>query len=66
MDDGVLWRHVELYVTDRTEDLGAEGARALGELARVARAAGLLPREAATLEVFAGGAGAGAAAGQAP
>jgi 1,4-dihydroxy-6-naphthoate synthase len=39
--DEVLWKHVELYVTDDTRGIGAEGRNALRELARRARAAGL-------------------------
>lgn len=34
LDDGVLWRHVELYVNERTADLGEAGRAALDELAR--------------------------------
>lgn len=34
LDDDVLWQHVELYVNERTADLGAEGCAALEELAR--------------------------------
>ena len=41
--DEVLWKHVELYVTADTRELGAEGRRALAELARRAREAGLAP-----------------------
>jgi 1,4-dihydroxy-6-naphthoate synthase len=39
--DEVLWKHVELYVTDETRDLSPEGRRALEELAKRAREAGL-------------------------
>lgn len=37
LSDDVLWAHVELYVNERTRDLGEEGRRALAELARRAR-----------------------------
>lgn len=43
--DEVLWQHVELYVTDETRALSADGRRALAELERHARAAGLAPGE---------------------
>lgn len=33
-EDDVLWRHVELYVNERTADLGEPGRAALDELAR--------------------------------
>lgn len=52
-EDDVLWKHVELYVNNETSDLGQAGKRALHELERVAREAGLLPNDAGTLEVFA-------------
>jgi predicted solute-binding protein len=39
--DLVLWKHVELYVTDETRGIGAEGRSALRELARRACTAGL-------------------------
>lgn len=42
LDDAVLWQHVDLYVGEATLDLGAEGRRALAELARRAREGGLL------------------------
>ena len=38
--DEVLRQHVELYVTDETAELSADGERALAELARRAREAG--------------------------
>ncbi|MEZ5988032.1 MAG: MqnA/MqnD/SBP family protein [Planctomycetota bacterium] len=45
LDDRVLWQHVELYVNDRTMDLGDEGRRALMILAEKARAVGIaVPR----------------------
>ncbi|MBM3984666.1 MAG: hypothetical protein FJ296_03070 [Planctomycetes bacterium] len=34
LDDAVLWQHVELYVNERTQDLGEAGRAALEELAR--------------------------------
>jgi 1,4-dihydroxy-6-naphthoate synthase len=42
LDDAVLWQHVELYVNERTADLGAEGCAALDELARRCGCAPLL------------------------
>ena len=39
--DDVLWKHVELYVTNETASLSTQGRAALEELARRARAAGL-------------------------
>ncbi len=39
----VLWAHVDLYVNERTLDLGAEGRAALAALGEAARASGLLP-----------------------
>ena len=41
--DDVLWAHVELYVGDRTRDLGAEGRRALERLAALAVRTGCAP-----------------------
>ncbi len=41
--DTALWKHVELYVNDWTEDLGSEGRRALGRLGELAEQAGLVP-----------------------
>lgn len=49
--DDVLWAHVELYVNERTTDLGRPGRRALAELARRARAAGLVPEGQPALRV---------------
>ena len=43
LDDDVCARHIALYVNDFTEDLGAVGRRAIGELLARGRAAGLLP-----------------------
>jgi 1,4-dihydroxy-6-naphthoate synthase len=42
LDERVLWAHVDLYVNDWTRDLGSVGRQALSELARLARAKGLL------------------------
>lgn len=39
--DDVIWKHVELYVTDETASLSVQGRAALAELARRAREAGL-------------------------
>lgn len=47
--DEVLWKHVELYVTADTRELGPEGRRSLVELARRAQAAGLAPAGALAL-----------------
>ena len=52
MDDEVLWKHVELYVNAWTSDLGAQGAQALAELDRIAREAGLIPIDAAPIELL--------------
>ncbi len=52
MDDLVLWKHVDLYVNAWTRDLGAEGANALRKLGEIAREAGLVPSDAAPIEVF--------------
>lgn len=43
-DDEVLWKHVELYVNERTRDLGAAGREALGALADRAFCAGRFER----------------------
>jgi 1,4-dihydroxy-6-naphthoate synthase len=51
LDDGVLWSHVDLYVNERTRDLGAEGARALGKLASIAVEAGLLDPAGSRLSI---------------
>jgi 1,4-dihydroxy-6-naphthoate synthase len=47
LDDPVLWAHVDLYVNERTLDLGAEGRAALAALSARARERGLLPPGAA-------------------
>jgi len=51
MDDDVIWKHVELYVTERTLDLGPEGRDALAKLRAAAIDAGFLAADAALLEV---------------
>jgi 1,4-dihydroxy-6-naphthoate synthase len=51
-EEGVIWKHVELYVNRWTEDLGDEGRRALAELSRIAEAAGLVPRGGPAIEVL--------------
>lgn len=51
-DDDVLMKHVELYVNDWTLDLGEVGSSALDELSRRAKAAGLVPEDAAPLQVL--------------
>ncbi len=51
-DDEVLMRHVDLYVNQWTQDLGATGANALAALAAQARSVGLVDGET-TLEIFA-------------
>lgn len=40
--DAVLWSHVDLYVNERTVDLGVQGRAAIAALGRLAREAGLL------------------------
>jgi len=50
-DDRVLMQHVDLYVNDWTIDLGAMGARALGELSARAASLGL---GRGRLQIFAG------------
>jgi 1,4-dihydroxy-6-naphthoate synthase len=42
-DDGVLARHIDLYVNEFSHDLGEEGTAAVRELLRRAEAAGALP-----------------------
>lgn len=50
--DGVLWKHVELYVNERTRDLGPEGEAALAELSARAASCAWVPTEQPALEVF--------------
>ena len=51
MDDDVIWKHVELYVNERTLDLAREGRAALEKLRAAAIDAGFLARDAPTLDV---------------
>jgi len=51
--DDVLWAHVDLYVNQRTVDLGPEGRAALAALSERARAAGIVAA-GAELEVLDG------------
>jgi len=37
LDDAAIWQHVQLYVNDRTDELGREGEAALAAFATVAR-----------------------------
>ncbi len=50
--DAVLWSHVELYVNERTLELGPAGRAALRELSRLAQAHGCLPAGGGELEVL--------------
>ena len=50
LSDEVLWAHVDLYVDERTVELGDTGRRALAQLARLAREAGQLA-DGAELEI---------------
>jgi 1,4-dihydroxy-6-naphthoate synthase len=52
MEEEVMRRHVELYVNDFSRDLGEEGERAVRELFRRGREAGVIP--AADHPLFAG------------
>jgi len=61
LDDDVIRSHVDLYVNERTRDLGEPGRRALEALARRAEAAGLAPAGAA-IRIVGASAGEGAAA----
>lgn len=54
LDEDVIWPYVELYVTEHTADLGAEGRRALEALERTGRDAGALPADLAPLRVLDG------------
>ncbi len=51
-DDDVLMQHVELYVNEWTVDLGHVGQQALEQLTVRARAAGILPADAAPLQIL--------------
>jgi 1,4-dihydroxy-6-naphthoate synthase len=49
MDDGVMKRHIDLYVNDFSLDLGDEGLRAVSRLFTLAEAAGVIPHSEASL-----------------
>jgi len=53
LDERSIWQHVELYVNAWTRDLGPDGSAALAQLARSARAAGLLSDQCPELGVLA-------------
>lgn len=46
MSDEVMRKHIELYVNEYSEDVGADGIAAVNELFARARAAGILERDA--------------------
>ena len=50
--DGVLFKHVDLYVNEWTTDLGNSGRLALQTLSRQAERVGVLPRGAPPVRVF--------------
>ncbi|HMP81033.1 MAG TPA: hypothetical protein PKD54_16370, partial [Pirellulaceae bacterium] len=50
-DDEVLMKHVELYVNERTLNIGAAGRQALDVLGMRARECGWLPERHCMLEV---------------
>lgn len=52
LDDGVIMKHVDLYVNEWTMRLGDTGRRALAELSARARAAGVVREDAPALEVL--------------
>ena len=52
LGEDVIWPYVELYVTDHTVDLGADGVTALRTLERTAAAAGALPDGTPRLRVL--------------
>ncbi|HEU0193785.1 MAG TPA: 1,4-dihydroxy-6-naphthoate synthase [Gaiellales bacterium] len=52
MSEDVIWPYVELYVTDHTVDLGADGERALATLEQTARQAGVLDEVPAPLRIL--------------
>ena len=52
LTDDVLFKHVDLYVNEWTEDLGPSGRAALQMLSRQAEGVGLVPRGAPPLRVF--------------
>ena len=51
MSQAVMFQHVDLYVNPWTEDLGADGERALRTLGEWAQRAGLLPEDRARPQV---------------
>ena len=51
-DDGVLMKHVDLYVNQWTADLGVTGRRAIASLASAARAAAVLRKSSGSLQVL--------------
>jgi 1,4-dihydroxy-6-naphthoate synthase len=52
LDDAAIWQHVDLYVNELTEELGARGTQALAAFERAARVAGLVPAAAPPLVVL--------------
>jgi 5,8-dihydroxy-2-naphthoate synthase len=50
--DEVLWKHVELYVTEETRELSERGKLALSLLERLAKERGLLAPSAPALEIW--------------
>lgn len=54
LDDHVIDQHVELYVNERTRDLGSIGEQALRELETRARAVGMMPENARSLAILRG------------
>lgn len=54
LDDHVIDQHVELYVNERTRDLGSIGEHALRELETRARAVGMMARDARSLAILGG------------
>jgi 1,4-dihydroxy-6-naphthoate synthase len=55
LDEGVIWSYIELYVTDHTVDLGADGESALRTLDETAAAAGAVPAGTPPLEILGSG-----------
>jgi 1,4-dihydroxy-6-naphthoate synthase len=51
-DDAVLFGHVDLYVDDRTLNLGVEGKSALAKISQLAKACGLVPPNTPDIEVW--------------
>jgi 1,4-dihydroxy-6-naphthoate synthase len=52
LDDAAIWQHVDLYVNELTDELGARGAAALAALERAARVAAQIPAGAPPLDVL--------------